>query len=84
MPAVSRVVPEGSLKADYWRFTVASCSGLFGEIFGFDRVNVRSYGNVLTAIAFLTGMAYEELSRRELETNDNYFPVIIAVRAIKQ
>lgn len=83
VPSVSRIVfkHEGT---DYWRFTVASCLAMFGEVFGAEHVTVRSYGNVLTAIAFLTGMAYEELSWRELEVNDEYFPVIITVRAVKQ
>jgi hypothetical protein len=69
---------------DYWRFTAASCSALFGAIFGTEQVTVRSHGNVLTATAFLNGMAYEELSLRELDVNDEYFPLIITVRAIKQ
>lgn len=81
VPAVSRLDRR---LADYWRFTGASCSALFGEVFGAEQVTVRSYGNVLAAITFLTGMAYEELSRRELETHDALFPVIIAVRAVKR
>ena len=82
VPVIIRV--QRSLKTtDYWRFTVASCSALFAEVFGGDQVTIRSYGNVLTAIAFLTGMAYQELSHRELETYDEYFPVIVAVRAVK-
>ena len=84
VPSVSRVVPEAGLKTDCWRFTAASCLSLFTEFFGAEQVRIHSYGNVLTAIAILTGMAYEELSRRELETNDEYFPVILGVRAIKQ
>jgi SAM-dependent methyltransferase len=82
VPSVSRIVHdhEGS---DYWRFTVASCSALFGEVFGEEHVTIRSYGNVLTAIAFLTGMAHEELSNRELNANDNAFPVVITIRAAK-
>jgi SAM-dependent methyltransferase len=83
VPSVSRIAPRYGLKTDYWRFTVASCSALFGEVFGAEQVAVRSYGNVLAAIAFLTGMAYEELSRRELEAHDEHFPVIIAIRAVK-
>lgn len=81
VPAVSRLDRR---LTDYWRFTTASCSTLFGEVFGAEQVSVRSYGNVLTGVAFLTGMACEELTRRELDTHDPYFPVIIAVRAIKR
>jgi SAM-dependent methyltransferase len=83
VPAVSRIDRHLNT-TDYWRFTAASCSSLFAEVFGIEQVNIRSYGNVLTAIAFLTGMACQELSRRELEANDEYFPVIIGVRAVKQ
>jgi SAM-dependent methyltransferase len=82
VPAIIRV--ERSYKTtDYWRFTVASCSALFSEAFGGEDVSIRSYGNVLSAVAFLTGMAHQELSRRELETYDEYYPVIVAVRAVK-
>jgi len=84
VPAVGRMSPEDKPSLDYWRFTATSCSSLFGEVFGAERITVRSYGNVLTAIAFLTGMAYEELSRRELDANDENFPVILGVRAIKR
>lgn len=83
VPSVSRVAPRYGLKSDYWRFTAASCSALFGPVFGDAQVTIQSYGNVLTATAFLAGMAHEELSRRELEMVDPYFPVIIAVRAVK-
>lgn len=83
VPSVSRVAPRYGLKTDYWRFTAAACSALFGPVFGGAQVVVHSYGNVLTAAAFLAGMAYEELSQRELEAVDPYFPVIIAVRAVK-
>jgi SAM-dependent methyltransferase len=83
VPCVSRIVPTGGLEGDYWRFTPASCARLFGDVFGAGQVTVRPYGNVLTAMAFLNGMAYQELARRELETHDPYFPVVIAVRAVK-
>jgi hypothetical protein len=80
VPAVSKLARP----MDYWRFTVASCALLFGDIFGSEQISVRSHGNVLTAVAFLTGMAYQELSPDELETNDERFPLIITVRAFKK
>ena len=82
LPAVSRVT-RGAAASDYWRFTPASAAALFGEAFGPDSISTHSYGNVLTAVAFLSGMAREELSPRELETRDEHFPVVIAVRAVK-
>jgi hypothetical protein len=63
--------------------TTAAASKLFGDVFGEQQVVVRSYGNVLAAIAFLTGMASEELSARELDANDGIIPVLIAVRAVR-
>jgi SAM-dependent methyltransferase len=82
VPSVSRIDPEAS--ADFWRFTVASCSELFGKVFGPANVTLRSYGNVLTCCAFLQGLASEELSDSELATNDAAFPLIIGVRAVKR
>ena len=84
VPAVGRIFPNDTINPDYWRFTASSCSALFAEVFGPEHVTVRSYGNVLTGIAFLTGLACEDLSQRELDTNDENFPLVISVRAIKQ
>jgi SAM-dependent methyltransferase len=83
VPAVARI--ERTLAhVDYWRFTAASCTALFGEQFGKDNIEVVAYGNVLTATAFLMGMAAEELRRDELDTHDPYFPVLICVRGVKR
>ena len=56
---------------------------LFDEMFASGNTTVRSYGNVLACIAFLAGMAAEELSQEELEKNDEAFPLIVAIRAVK-
>lgn len=84
VPVISRIVPRYGLEMDYWRFTAASCRRLFGEAFGPDGVTVASYGNLLAANAFLTGMAREELSRRRLDAHDPYFPLVVGVRAVKR
>ncbi len=81
LPAVSKLDRR---LTDYWRFTAASCLALFGEVFGAEQVQVQSFGNVLTAITFLTGMACEELSHDELEAHDQRFAVVVAVRAVKR
>ncbi len=85
VPTISRIVPqeEHGLETDYWRFTPAVCTRLFDEVFGTEQVTVRSHGNVLTAMAFLTGMACQELSSHELDRNDPFFPMIVTVRAVK-
>lgn len=81
VPSVCRI--DTSCGGDYWRFTAASCARLFSESFGLENTTVRSYGNVLVCIASLMGMAFEELSAEELTKNDDAFPLIIAVRAVK-
>ncbi len=82
VPALSRIEP-GCLEDEYWRLTVASCRALLAEVFPPDRIAVRSYGNVLAGIAFLAGLAAEELRPRELAEHDPYFPLLIAARAEK-
>jgi SAM-dependent methyltransferase len=84
MPAVSRINPRHEPVNDYWRLTVPSASALFGDVFDGGDVQVHSYGNVLAAIAFLAGMAADELSPEELDVNDADMPVLIAVRAVKR
>jgi SAM-dependent methyltransferase len=80
LPAVSRV-GDGHLDLECWRFTAASAHLLFTEVFEPDRVDVQSWGNAFAGVAFLAGMAAEELSSRQLEFADPHFPVLITVRA---
>ncbi|MBA3432477.1 MAG: methyltransferase domain-containing protein [Actinobacteria bacterium] len=82
VPAVSRI-GRRYLETEYWRFTAASSSRLFREAFGDGAVEVRARGNVLACVAFLMGMACEELSARELESDDEFFPLVVTIRASK-
>jgi SAM-dependent methyltransferase len=82
VPALSRV-DRRELESEYWRLTGAACARLFGEVFTGGEVQLRARGNVLTSVAFLVGMAAEELSTRELERDDPFFPLIVTVRATK-
>ncbi len=79
VPSVSGIDP-GSLENEYWRFTAASCSRLFGDAFD-GAVAVKSHGNVLTCASFLAGIAAEELRERRLNRDDDYFPLLLTVRA---
>lgn len=69
---------------EYWRFTLPSCRRLFGAEFGQDLIALRAYGNMITARAFLAGMAREDLSARDLSAHDPIFPLIVSVRAVKR
>jgi SAM-dependent methyltransferase len=84
VPAVSRIVHDDGIDWDYWRFTSASCRRLFGDVFGPDHVDVRTWGNVLAGVAFLRGTAFEEIPRHKLDVHDPYFPLLVTVRAVKE
>jgi hypothetical protein len=68
---------------EYWRFTSLSARLLFEEVFPKEHVTVRSYGNVLTAISFLEGLACEDLKQKELDVVDRSYEILIAIRAVK-
>lgn len=83
VPAISRIA-RLQLETEYWRVTPAACSRLFGDVFARGEIAVRGHGNVLTAVAFLVGMAVEELSPHELQRDDPFFPLVVTVRARKE
>ena len=68
---------------EYWRFTTISARLLFEEVFPAENIRVQAHGNVLVAIAFLHGLAAEELTKQELNYHDPDYEVIITVRAVK-
>jgi SAM-dependent methyltransferase len=80
LPSVSRIARR-CLETEYWRFTGASARSLFEGSFREGAVDVETHGNVLTSIAFLAGLAAEELSDRELVDTDPFFPSVVSVRA---
>ena len=67
----------------YWSFTTQSIHRLFREIFPVEQVQVKAYGNVLAATAFLYGVAAHELREQELDYRDPDYEVVITVRAVK-
>jgi SAM-dependent methyltransferase len=67
----------------YWHFTTQSFGRLFRESFPSGEVQVSSYGNVLSAIAFLHGLAAEELTVEELSFRDPDYEVLVTARAVK-
>jgi SAM-dependent methyltransferase len=75
--------PERDRYVDYWRFTDRSLRRLLEELFPPEDVQVRAYGNVLAANAFLYGIAAEELKQAELDAHDPDYQVTVAGRAVK-
>jgi hypothetical protein len=56
---------------------------LFEERFSPEQVTVEAHGNVLVAVAFLHGLAAQELHPNELDHVDPDYEVLITVRAVK-
>ncbi len=80
VPCISqRDQDAGSTWFDKWRFTTAGMKDLLSECEeAGDDVTISSYGNVLSAVAFLHGMSYDEFSAEELETHDKMFELIVS------
>jgi SAM-dependent methyltransferase len=68
---------------EYWRFTSLSAKRLFEEVFMAQNIVVQAHGNVLAAIAFLHGLAVEELRTEELDYFDPDYELSIGLRAVK-
>ncbi|MFN8020404.1 MAG: methyltransferase domain-containing protein [Acidimicrobiales bacterium] len=70
---------------DMWQWTVRpnAAQRLFRDEFG-DDVELSVFGNVLTTISFLEGIAAEELTTAELEQADPQYPMLVCVRAVKR
>lgn len=83
-PGISQIIRWDTDRwDDYWRFTTASARRLFEEFFPSENLTVEAHGNVLVAIAFLHGLAAEELAPHELAYNDPSYQVLITVRGVK-
>ena len=84
VPGISQIdVDKKGRWKDHWRFTGHAANWLFGKVFPAELVTVHTYGNVLAAIAFLHGLAAEELTDRELAHHDELYPMVMGVRAQK-
>ncbi|HET9063214.1 MAG TPA: glycosyltransferase [Candidatus Binatia bacterium] len=66
-----------------WSLTAASLGRLLARSFAENDVAVTTYGNVLTAVAFLHGLAEDELRPGDYDVTDPHYPVIVAGRAKK-
>ena len=67
----------------FWGFGPLALRRLVEEVFPPDRVELECHGNVLASIAFLEGLATEELSTAELDHRDALYPLLLTVRATK-
>jgi SAM-dependent methyltransferase len=68
---------------EYWHFTTQSSKRLFGEHFAPENIKILTYGNVLSTIGSLHGLAASELAPEELEFSDPNYELLVTVRAQK-
>jgi SAM-dependent methyltransferase len=84
VPGITRLSPpEDEQFGEWWHYTARSATRLAEEAFGPGNVEVRSYGNVLSAAGFLYGLADSDLKPDELEAHDRLYEVLVGVRASK-
>lgn len=83
VPGISQISSDEWGKTWYWAFTSLSARRLFSEAFRKEDIDVEVHGNVLTATAFLQGLAAEELRQDELDYADREYEMLITIRAVK-
>ncbi len=68
---------------EYWHFTSQGMAALLQEVMPDAYIEVGTAGNVLSSIAYLHGLATEELSRQELDAHDRDFELVVTARVVK-
>lgn len=68
---------------EYWRLTAQGVTALVNDAAPGAELTLKSYGNVLSASAFLFGLAVEDLKAHELEDDDEDFEVILGAKIRK-
>jgi len=68
---------------EYWRFTDKSMDRLITELLPLPEFEIKTYGNVGVAKAFLDGLAFEELPAESLSFNDPDYQLLVAARITK-
>jgi SAM-dependent methyltransferase len=83
IPGISQIDSGSGRDTWFWYLTPRCAQRLFAETFGPEDVQVEPHGNVLAAVAFLHGLALEEMETCDLDVLDPLYPVITGVRAVK-
>jgi SAM-dependent methyltransferase len=85
VPGLSRMFGgEDGTWGHCWGFTTRSLSQLLEDVFAEDSVSIDSCGNVLSTIAFMHGIASEELKVSELEYHDPEYQLLVLASVTKR
>ena len=79
MPMIAKLDEKAS-EVDHWRVTPVGMRHVLAAWCPGAEVSVESAGNVLTATAFLQGLAAEELRPEEFDVVDPMYPMIVMAR----
>ena len=82
VPCLSRIDPDIPT-IDRWRFTARGLETLLARACPSADVDVSGPGNVLAGVAFLMGLAAQDLSQSDLEHQDDHFPLVACARVHK-
>ncbi|MGB5136641.1 MAG: methyltransferase domain-containing protein [Prochlorococcaceae cyanobacterium] len=85
VPGISQISPLPTEAANWsWSFYPNTMRSLLEMArFEHESIKIASYGNLKTTIAFLAGLAQEDLEQRDYEFNDPQYPLIVAALARK-
>jgi SAM-dependent methyltransferase len=83
VPGITRSDPD-HVAADRWRFTPAGLDTLLARTCSSGLREVAGYGNLISAVAFVMGLAAEELGESEMTANDPPFTLSVCARVQKQ
>lgn len=83
VPGITQVADGDWNKTWYWSLTPRAAERLFSAHFPAENVAIEAFGNVLSATAFLQGLASRELRPKELAVVDSEYPVVVAIAARK-
>lgn len=83
VPGISQISTDQWSETWSWAMTPHGIGALIAEAMPACRAEVGRHGNVLTSVAFLHGLAAEELRPDELAHEDPAFPMLVTARVVK-
>jgi hypothetical protein len=83
VPAAARV-ETGAPRTDHWRFSVEGFAELLAPAFGAANVEVEGHGGTAATLAFLAGLAAEEVEHDLLAGAAQEAPLVVTARAVKR
>jgi hypothetical protein len=83
VPGITHIDQDEWRENWLWAFTDKSMKKIMAETFPDADVEIKTYGNVYIATAFIYGLGLPEIRQDFLDIHDPCYQVIIAIRATK-